>query len=88
MKPSLTSHATRVAGFLVIFYVLCLVWQMWSADAAVQQFHLTSLKFLFPGFTGFTLVSIVWGGVLSFVYGFIGSYAFHGLHASCCTPQK
>lgn len=88
MQKSLSSHAIRVGGFFIILYLLCLVWQMWSTDAAIQTFHLTSLKFMFPGFTGFTLFSIIWGGILSFVYGFVGSYAFHRFHASCCTPQK
>lgn len=88
MKSTVSSHAVRVGGFFVILYVLCLVWQTWSADAAVQAYHLTSLKFLFPGFMGFTLISIVWGGILSFVYGFVGSYVFHRFHAGCCLPQK
>ncbi|MBI2551168.1 hypothetical protein HYV73_02370 [Candidatus Uhrbacteria bacterium] len=88
MKTSLSAHAVRVGGFFLILYLLCLIWQMWSTDAAVQAFHLTSLKFLFPGFSGFTLASILLGGAWSFVYGFVGSYAFHRFHASCCTPQK
>ncbi|TAK03810.1 hypothetical protein EPO34_01450 [Patescibacteria group bacterium] len=88
MQKAQSSHALRVAGFFVILYALCLIWQMWSTDPAVQEFHLTSLKFLFPGFTGFALPSIIVGALWSFAYGFAGSLVFHAFHENGCAPKK
>jgi len=87
-KPSM-SHAVRVGAFIVLFYVVCLVWPLiypYSAD--VLTHHLLSLKLLFPGFLEYTAGSIVWGGILSFIYGFVGSMFFHAFHASYCVSKK
>jgi hypothetical protein len=43
-----------------------------------------ALKTAFPGFQGMDAASMLWGGVLSFVYGSVASVAFHGLHKGCC----
>ncbi len=82
--PSL-SHAVRVGGFILLLYAICLIWPMiypYGADVLAQ--HLLSLKLVFPGFQGYGLGSIVWGGVLSFVYGFLGSILLHAFHKGCC----
>ncbi|MFA4846433.1 MAG: hypothetical protein WC654_07835 [Patescibacteria group bacterium] len=80
-----TPHALRVGGFFVLLYALCLVWPMiYPYGEDVLAFHLLSLKLLFPGFQGYVVSSLLWGGVLSFVYGFIGSGIFHALHKGCC----
>jgi hypothetical protein len=50
----------------------------------VDAFHLLSLKLSFPGFQGYDVGSVLWGGVLSFVYGFAGSVIFHTFHKECC----
>jgi hypothetical protein len=85
MTTPSSSHALRVGGFFVLLYVLCLVFsKIYPYGADVLAYHLLSLKFLFPGFTDFTIGSIIWGGVLSFVYGFVGSMIFHAFHKDCC----
>ncbi len=87
-KPSI-SHAVHVGVFIVLLYATCLVWPLiypYGADVLVH--HLLSLKLLFPGFMGYTVGSIVWGGVLGFVYGFVGSLVFHAFHNSCCVAKK
>ncbi len=79
------SHAMRVGLFVLALYVICLVWpSIFPYSADVLNYHLIALKLSFPGFQGFTLGSVVWGGVLSFVYGFVGSIIFHALHSDCC----
>lgn len=88
MTTPSTSHAVRIGGFLVLLYILCLVWPMvypYSAD--VVAYHLLSLKLLFPGFGGYDIGSIVWGGAMSFVYGFVGSMLFHAFHNGCCKSK-
>lgn len=83
-KPSVR-HAALVGAFIVLLYALCIVWPLVYPYAAdVQAFHLLSLKLTFPGFQGMEAGSILWGGVLSFVYGFVGSLIFHALHGACC----
>lgn len=82
-------HAARVGAFVVLIYVVCIVWPMFFPYAAdVLSFHLLSLKLTFPGFQGYDTASIVWGGVLSFVYGFVVSYLFHAFHGGCCSMKK
>lgn len=89
MMTSSTSHAVRVGGFFVLLYVLCLAWPLiYPYGADVLAYHLLSLKLSFPGFQGFGIGSIVWGGVLSFAYGFVGSMIFHGFHKECCNGKK
>ena len=78
-------HACMVGCFIVVLYALCLIWPMvYPYGADVLAFHLLSLKLTFPGFQGYVLGSIVWGGVLSFVYGFVGSLLLHSFHRGCC----
>ncbi len=85
--PSM-SHAMRVGGFFVILFILCLVWPMiYPYGADVLAYHLLSLKLLFPGFQGYDIASMLWGGVLSFMYGFLGSMLFHAFHNSCCKSK-
>lgn len=83
-KPMLWRHAAAVGLFFIALYVLCLLWPNLLTDPEAVRLHLTSLKLLFPGFKGMDATSMLWGGVLSFVYGFVGSVAFHGLHKGCC----
>lgn len=81
-----TSHAARVGAFIVVLYALCLIWpSIYPYGADVQAFHLLSLKLTFPGFTGYTAGSIIWGGVLSFIYGFVASLIIHAMHKNCCS---
>lgn len=82
------THALRVGLFFAGLYVLCLFWRLTMTDPAVMNFHLLSLKTLFPGFQGYDALSILWGGVLSFAYGFAGSWVFHSFHNECCVPVK
>lgn len=89
MKPEhLIKHALGIGCFAVILYIACLLWRFTMTDPAVMQFHLLSLKTLFPGFTGFDLQSQVWGGALSFIYGFLISITFHSLHKNCGCDMK
>lgn len=82
--PSFT-HAARVGAFFVALYALCLVWPfIYPYGADVLAHHLLSLKLLFPGFQGYDVGSVLWGGVLSFVYGSVGSTVFHAFHKGCC----
>lgn len=83
-KSLLWRHAAAVGFFFVGLFVLCLLWPNLLTDPDAIRFHLTSLKTAFPGFKGMDPGSMLWGGVLSFVYGFVGSVAFHGLHRNCC----
>jgi len=85
--PSI-SHTLRVGGFFVFLYALCLVWpKIYPYGADVLMHHLLSLKLLFPGFQGYGVGSIVWGGVLSFIYSSVGSLIFHAFHNNCCKSK-
>jgi hypothetical protein len=86
----LLKHAVRIGVFAVILYILCLVWRvpLATTDQAVLTFHMTALRAVFPGFTGYDVLSVLWGGVLSFVYGFVASIVFHKLHEDCCIMKK
>lgn len=83
-KNALIRHAASVGLFIIVLYVLCLLWRLTITDPEVMKFHLLGLKTAFPGFQGFDVASMIWGGVLSFVYGFLASVAFHSLHRNCC----
>ena len=83
-RSLLWRHAAAVGLFIVGLYALCLLLPNLLTDPEAIRFHATSLKTAFPGFKGMDLVSMLWGGALSFVYGFLGSVAFHGLHRNCC----
>ncbi|MBI2444378.1 MAG: hypothetical protein HYV42_04035 [Candidatus Magasanikbacteria bacterium] len=86
-KPS-TRHAALVGLFVVALYAICLLWSLFITDPAVANFHLLSLKLTFPGFQGFSVGSIIWGGVLAFVYGFLASLVYHAFHGRCCTGMR
>lgn len=83
----MNTHALKVGAYLVLLYIACLLWRFTMTDPAVMNFHLLSLKSVFPGFSGYTAVSILWGAVLSFAYGYIGSIIFHSLHGECCVSK-
>lgn len=84
-SQTIVKHASMVGCFIVVLYAVCLIWpSVYPYGSDVLAFHLLSLKLTFPGFLGFTAGSIIWGGVLSFVYGFVGSYIFHAFHGACC----
>ncbi len=57
-------------------------------DPSVMSFHLLSLKTFFPGFRGYDVLSLLWGAVLVFVYGYLASMAFHSLHNDCCIQKN
>ena len=88
MKTSFVPHASRVGLFIIILYALCLIWPaVFPYEADVLAQHLLSLKLVFPGFQGFGIGSIIWGGILSFVYGFAGAWICHALHHDCCRSK-
>lgn len=87
-NAKLFSHAAAIGLFAVLLFILSLLWKLTITDPLVDQFHILYLKLLFPGFKGFDVASILWGMVLSFVYGFLASVVFHGLHPDCCKPRK
>ncbi len=80
-------HAVRAGGLMVILYIACILWQFTMLDPEVMNFHLLSLKTLFPGFQGYDVISMTWGAILSFGYGFGISVAFHSFHEGCCLPK-
>lgn len=80
----LSKHAVKVGGVLVVLYALCLLWKLTITDPAVATLHETSLKLALPGFKGYDILSIVWGAVLTWVYGFLASTIWHGMHKDCC----
>lgn len=84
----LIRHAVMIGVFAVILFVLCLFWRFTITDPLVAQMHLLNLKLVFPGFQGYDALSIIWGGVMSFVYGLIFSLVFHALHGTCCVAKK
>ena len=82
-------HAVRVGGFLVLIYAICLIWpKVYPYDVATLAHHLLSLKLALPGFQGYDVGSVVWGGVLTFVYGTAGSLIYHAFHQGCCAGKK
>lgn len=86
---SLFKHAAIVGVFAIALYAACLLWRFSMSDPMVAQFHLLALKTAFPGFNGFDTGSMVLGGVLSFIYGFLASLIFHILHGACnCKMMK
>lgn len=82
-SESLEHHALSIGTFAAFFYAICLLYGLTLTDPFLQQFHLASLKLALPGFTGYTMLSIVWGAALSFVYGFMISELYHALHKDC-----
>jgi uncharacterized protein YggT (Ycf19 family) len=87
-NAKLLTHAAAMGLMTILLFVLCMFWKMTITDPVVDQFHSLSLKLLFPGFKGFDVASILWGMVLSFVYGFVASFLFHTLHPDCCPMKK
>lgn len=83
-NESLYKHAAGIGIFVVVLYALCLLWRMTMSEPEVIRFHLLALKTAFPGFSGLEVASVLWGAVLSFIYGFLGSVIFHSLHKNCC----
>lgn len=81
-------HAATVGFFAVLLYAACLAWRYTIVDVDVMNLHLLSLKMMFPGFQGYDVLSIVWGALLSFVYGVAASALFHTIHADCCGMKK
>lgn len=83
----MNTHALKVGACIVLLYIACLLWRFTMIDPAVMNFHLLSLKSVFPGFSGYTAASILWGAILSFAYGYIGSVIFYSLHSECCVSK-
>ncbi len=81
-------HAATVGLYAVILYAVCLVWRYALADAEIMRLHLSMLKMMFPAFQGYDRVSIVWGVLLSFIYGVLASVIFHSIHTECCNGKK
>lgn len=81
---TIARHASMIGLLLIILYAFCLVWSLTMTDPEVMKLHLLNLKLVFPGFKGFDALSIIWGAILSFVYGFVGSTIWHSLHKNCC----
>ena len=84
----LLKHAAFIGVLALFLYAACLLWRFTMSDPAVMQFHLLALKSAFPGFSGFDTGSVILGGVMSFVYGFIISIVFHSLHRNCTCEMK
>lgn len=84
---NLNRHAAHVGVFFVIIYAICLSWRFVLGIQPAQDLHELALKVAFPGFQGYDAASIIWGGVLSFVYGFLASQIFHRMHKNCCEPK-
>lgn len=82
--PKLMRHAALVGGVVVILYVLCLAYRVLLTDPQLVGLHQLSLRLWFPGFQGMDVASMLWGGLLSFVYGFVAAWIFHGVHKDCC----
>jgi hypothetical protein len=80
---SLDHHAVSIGTFAAFFYTVCLLYGLTLTDPFLKQFHLASLQLALPGFTGYTMLSIIWGAALSFVYGFMISTLYHTLHRDC-----
>lgn len=87
-NEALIKHAAFIGLFAIFLYAACLLWRFTMTDPQIMQFHLLSLKTAFPGFQGFDTASILWGGVMSFIYGFIASVIFHSIHRSCSCTMK
>ena len=85
---ALMKHAAAVGIFVVVLFAVCLIWKVTITEPEVAAFHMNALKTAFPGFKGYDVASILWGGVLSFVYGCIAAYVFHGLHKNCCKLKE
>lgn len=81
---SLVPHAVRVGAFLVVLFIVCVFWGYLLSDPQAVAFHSGFLKAIFPGYSGVNAGSLALVAVLSFVYGFVGSIAYHGLHRGCC----
>lgn len=85
---SLVKHAAFIGVFAIFLYAACLLWRFTMTDPAVLQFHLLALKTALPGFNGYDTGSVVLGGAISFVYGFVISIVFHALHGNCPCGMK
>lgn len=89
MKTAFSAHTVRVGGFFVLLYAICLLWpNVYAFSADALAWHLTALQFTFPGFKDLTTESVLWGGVLSFVYGAVGSIVYHAFHNKGCCKGK
>ncbi len=88
INSKLATHAATVGLMTILLFIACMFWKMTITDPVVEQFHMLGLKLVFPGFRGFDVASILWGMLLSFVYGFVVSFVFHVLHPDCCPVKK
>lgn len=82
--PKQMRHAALVGGVVLVFYVLCLAYRLLLTDPQLIGLHELSLRLWLPGFQGMDLASMLWGGLLSFAYGFVAAWVFHGIHKDCC----
>lgn len=81
-------HASAVGFFATFLFIICLLWSVLLTDPAVIAFHTLALKVAVPGFQGFDIASIIWGGLVSFFYGFLASILFHAIHKDCCNIKE
>lgn len=88
MQNGLGKHAVVIGVVALALYLACLLWRITMTDPEVVKLHLLSLKLVFPGFQGMDALSMIWGAVLSFVYGFIVAVVWHSLHKNCCIEEK
>lgn len=84
----LLKHAAVIGVLAVVLYAACLLWRFTMTDPMVMQFHLLALKTALPGFRGYDSGSMLLGGVISFIYGFVISFIFHRLHGACACGTK
>ena len=85
MQPiNLARHAT-IAGITALgAYCIALLWQFTIVQPAVGVFYLNIFKLVFPGFYGFNAPSLLWGAVLSFIYGLLAAVLCFLIHHAFC----
>jgi len=69
-QTNVTGH--QVGIFLLLAYAICLIWYIIHPN--MRELHIDSLKLMFFGFSGMNIVSMVFGAIQSYIWGYIGVF--------------
>lgn len=82
-KP-FSKKSCHLGYIFLTFFILCTIWsKVYPYEKEIFDLHMNLLKLTYPGFKGYDLMSLIWAGVLSFLYGYVISVICIHLHHGC-----
>jgi hypothetical protein len=66
---SLQQWAKGLALFSGVFFVICFFWSFILTDPTLYEFHMSSLRMTFPGFSGMNPMSFIIGLIEGIILG-------------------